>query len=62
MAEIILRPADTTDIPAIAALRASDWETEAYWTDRITNYLQGKQPLKRPSLNVLFSSPYLGLL
>ncbi|MBZ5580709.1 MAG: GNAT family N-acetyltransferase [Acidobacteriia bacterium] len=27
----------------MAALRAREWETEAYGTDRITNYLQGKQ-------------------
>jgi GNAT superfamily N-acetyltransferase len=43
MAVIILRPAHTADIPEIAAMRARDWETEAYWTDRITNYLQGNQ-------------------
>src|SRR3954447_12634089 len=43
MATIIVRPADSTDIPGIAALRAREWQTEAYWTDRITNYLQGKQ-------------------
>ena len=43
MSTIIVRPVDTTDIPAIAALRAREWESEAYWIDRITNYLQRKQ-------------------
>jgi len=27
------------DIPALARIRASEWETEAYWQARITRYL-----------------------
>ena len=32
---IEVRPAEPADIPAMAAMRAEEWETEAYWRARI---------------------------
>ena len=36
---ITFRPARVADIPALAAIRAAEWETETYWTRRIGAYL-----------------------
>jgi GNAT superfamily N-acetyltransferase len=36
---ITFRSARIADIPALAAIRAAEWETEAYWTRRIGGYL-----------------------
>lgn len=36
---ITFRPANAADVPALAAIRAAEWETHAYWTRRITDYL-----------------------
>lgn len=38
---IIYRPAQLSDIPAMAAIRAADWGAEEYWRERITMYLTG---------------------
>jgi GNAT superfamily N-acetyltransferase len=35
------RRAEKEDIPALARMRAAEWETEAYWQDRIASYLEG---------------------
>lgn len=42
---ITFRPAGVADIPALAAIRAAEWETEAYWLRRIGGYLpeEGQQ-------------------
>lgn len=40
---IAIRPVIPGDIPAMAALRALEWETEAYWLHRITGYIFGDQ-------------------
>jgi GNAT superfamily N-acetyltransferase len=37
---ITVRPAEDTDIQAMAAIRAREWETEAYWLRRIGAYLR----------------------
>jgi predicted GNAT family acetyltransferase len=37
---ITFRPAQVADIPALAVIRAAEWETEAYWTRRIGEYLR----------------------
>jgi GNAT superfamily N-acetyltransferase len=37
---IIIRPAEEADVPAMAAIRAREWETEAYWLRRIGAYLR----------------------
>ena len=39
---ITLRPGESSDIPRMAAIRAQEWETEAYWTGRIGSYLRGE--------------------
>ena len=39
---ITLRPVDHADIPQMAAIRAREWKTEAFWIDRIGLYLSGK--------------------
>jgi len=36
---IAFRPAHAGDIPALADIRAAEWETHAYWTRRISDYL-----------------------
>jgi len=42
---ITFRSAQFADIPALAAIRAAEWETVAYWTRRIGEYLpeEGQQ-------------------
>jgi GNAT superfamily N-acetyltransferase len=40
---ITLRSAEFSDVPRMAAIRAQEWETEAYWTGRIGSYLRGEQ-------------------
>ena len=36
---ITFRSAQIADIPVLAAIRAAEWETKAYWTRRIGEYL-----------------------
>lgn len=36
-----IHPAEDRDIPAMAVLRAREWETPAYWEKRIRGYLAG---------------------
>ena len=36
------REATIADIPAIAGIRASVWETKTYWINRITAYMSGE--------------------
>jgi GNAT superfamily N-acetyltransferase len=38
---ITIRPVEPSDIPAMASIRAQSWETETYWQNRITRYLDG---------------------
>lgn len=38
-----VRPATPADIPSLAAIRAREWETEAYWLARIGAYLREQQ-------------------
>ena len=39
---ITIRPVEPSDIPAMASIRAKQWETEAYWLRRIPAYLNGE--------------------
>jgi GNAT superfamily N-acetyltransferase len=39
---IEIRLVDEADIPAMASLRASEWQSDAFWIDRITRYLRGE--------------------
>jgi GNAT superfamily N-acetyltransferase len=36
---IIYRPGSHADIPAMALIRAAEWETEDYWRKRIAEYM-----------------------
>lgn len=38
---VTLRAAEPRDIPTLAALRAEQWQTHAYWQQRIRGYLDG---------------------
>jgi GNAT superfamily N-acetyltransferase len=42
MPTVLYRQADKSDIPAMARIRAAEWESEDYWNDRILGYLEGK--------------------
>lgn len=39
MGTTIYRPAEKSDIPALARIRAANWETEEYWSTRISGYM-----------------------
>ncbi|MFY9748742.1 MAG: GNAT family N-acetyltransferase [Acidobacteriaceae bacterium] len=39
---VTIRPAEFSDVPAMAAIRAQEWETLAYWERRIGAYLRGE--------------------
>jgi len=39
---LTIRPAEGTDIAAMAAIRTQEWGTEAYWVDRISGYMNGQ--------------------
>jgi GNAT superfamily N-acetyltransferase len=36
------REANQADVPALARIRAAEWESEAYWTARILGYMAGE--------------------
>lgn len=38
---VLIRAAEEGDVPAMAAIRAAEWETQAYWEKRIGAYLAG---------------------
>lgn len=42
MAVLKFREAQTSDIPAMARIRAAEWETEEYWNKRIRAYMAGE--------------------
>jgi GNAT superfamily N-acetyltransferase len=42
MTTIHYRLAEKADIPAMARIRAAEWETKEYWTVRISRYLSGE--------------------
>jgi ribosomal protein S18 acetylase RimI-like enzyme len=39
---LTIRPAELTDVPSMAELRAQTKGTQAFWTDRIDRYLRGE--------------------
>ena len=39
MPAIVYREVEPSDMPALARIRAADWETEEYWRKRIAAYL-----------------------
>lgn len=40
-ASVTIHPAEPADVPAMAAIRAQEWETQEYWEKRIAGYLTG---------------------
>jgi ribosomal protein S18 acetylase RimI-like enzyme len=42
MSAITYREAEKFDIPAMARIRAAEWETEEYWLRRIAAYMDGE--------------------
>lgn len=40
-AAVTIRRAEERDVPAIAAIRAEAWETQAFWEPRVAAYLAG---------------------
>jgi len=44
-----VRPAASSDIPAMAALRAEAWESAVFWEPRIQRYLSGEPRLAMPA-------------
>ena len=39
MTDPVFREATIEDIPSLAKIRADDWQSEAYWNDRIAGYI-----------------------
>jgi ribosomal protein S18 acetylase RimI-like enzyme len=39
---VMLRPVEETDVPSMAAIRALESGSEAFWADRISHYLSGQ--------------------
>src|SRR5579863_6915054 len=57
MPSLLYRLADSSDIPAMARIRAAEWETEQYWQRRISGYLNGDLgPQQALSPRVIFVS------
>ena len=44
---VVLRSARLADVPSMAAIRALEWGTEAFWRDRIGRYLSGRHSPQR---------------
>lgn len=42
MSAFLIRETEDSDIPAMARIRAAEWETEVYWNKRIHAYLVGE--------------------
>ena len=42
MKAVLYRESEESDIPAMARIRAVEWETEEYWRRRIARYLKGE--------------------
>lgn len=41
VATFVYREAAMSDVPAMAAIRAAEWETQEYWKTRIARYMSG---------------------
>jgi GNAT superfamily N-acetyltransferase len=40
--QVLYREAEKSDVAAMARIRAAEWETEEYWTARISGYMECK--------------------
>jgi GNAT superfamily N-acetyltransferase len=55
MPGVIYREAVLADVPALARIRAVEWESEEYWTNRITGYMEGRlHPQKALAARIIF--------
>ena len=55
MSGVIYREATLADLPALARIRAAEWESEEYWTERITGYVEGRvHPQKALAPRIIF--------
>ncbi|HKR32751.1 MAG TPA: GNAT family N-acetyltransferase [Terriglobales bacterium] len=59
MPSVIYREAVLADVPALARIRAAEWESEQYWTERITGYMEGwVHPQKALAPRIVFVALY----
>ncbi len=42
MPSVLYRQADKSDVPAMARIRAAEWESQEYWSARFSGYMDGK--------------------
>jgi GNAT superfamily N-acetyltransferase len=55
MPSLIYREAVLADVPSLARIRAIEWESEQYWTERITGYMEGRlHPQKALAPRIVF--------
>lgn len=55
MPGVIYREGVLADVPALARIRATEWESEQYWTNRITGYIEGRlRPQKALAPRMVF--------
>lgn len=55
MPAVLIREATETDVPAMGRIRAAEWESEEYWTQRLTAYMTGENtPQKAFSPRVVY--------
>jgi len=62
---ITIRPGELTDILLMAAIRAQEWGTESFWTDRISQswfYFFASVPILASRRNRADSSGGVGLM
>jgi GNAT superfamily N-acetyltransferase len=53
--KVTIRPFEDHDIPSMASIRAQEWETEAFWQERISWYLRKEHsPRQALSARVAF--------
>src|SRR5579871_517043 len=56
-----IRSSEEGDIPAMAWIRAQEWESEAFWRERIGGYLQGEHsPQKALAARAAFVAVHEG--
>jgi len=60
---VLFRPVEPRDVPALAAIRAEEWQTRDYWKKRIRAYLDGtSNPQQALPERALFVAEEKGIL
>lgn len=55
MPGVMYREATLADVLTLARIRAAEWESEEYWTNRITGYMEGRvHPQKALARRIIF--------